>query len=86
MVTLKEHHDHLLSNSFDLSLSGTGGAGSARDVFSSQAEPGFALDDNLFPGLDEGLDLDIGFGLGDELARELGEGWGVSPIKTVVNQ
>ncbi|KAE9408090.1 hypothetical protein BT96DRAFT_1013571 [Gymnopus androsaceus JB14] len=78
MVTLKEHHDHLLSNSFDLSLPGSAGGG--RDVSSSQAEPAFALDDSLFPGIDEGLGID--FGLGDELARELGEGWGASPIKS----
>lgn len=65
--TLKEHHDHLLSASFDLSFNGSG----AFDPSSSQIDPGFALDDNFFPP-SEGLD----FGLGDELAHELGAGWG----------
>ncbi|KIK70969.1 hypothetical protein GYMLUDRAFT_254265 [Collybiopsis luxurians FD-317 M1] len=76
LVTLKEHHDHLLSNSFDPSLEESQRHGE----HSSQAEPAFALEDNLFPGIDEGLGID--FGLGDDLARELGEGWGASPIKT----
>ncbi|KAJ7900331.1 Rec8 like protein-domain-containing protein [Mycena olivaceomarginata] len=55
--TLQEHHDHLLSNSFDLSFSGNG-------MISFWLRP-------------DGLD--IGEGLGDDLAKELGEGWGVFP-------
>jgi len=75
MCTLKEHHDHLLSNSFDLSFQGsTGGV----DVSSSQpGDAGFQpAADNFFL---DGLDID--FGLSDELARELGEGWGISPVR-----
>ncbi|ESK86634.1 rad21 rec8 n terminal domain protein [Moniliophthora roreri MCA 2997] len=70
--TLKEHHDHLLSQSFDLSFQGSTGE---MDVSSSQAGPVFMLDDNFL--LSDGLGLDGG--LGDELARELGEGWGAPP-------
>ncbi|KAJ3888062.1 Rec8 like protein-domain-containing protein [Lentinula edodes] len=77
MVTLREHHDHLLSNSFDLSFQGSQRSG--LDVSSSQAEPAFAFDDNLFLGIDDGLGIDLG--LGEDLARELGEGWGASPLK-----
>jgi meiotic recombination protein REC8 len=36
------------------------------------------LDDNFF-GVSDGLD--VGGNIGDELARELGEGWGASPTK-----
>lgn len=39
---------------------------------------GFGLDDNFF-GVSDGLD--VGGGIGDELARELGEGWGASPTR-----
>lgn len=77
MVTLREHHDHLLSNSFDLSFQGSQRSG--LDVSSSQAEPAFAFDDNVFLGIDDGLGIDLG--LGEDLARELGEGWGASPLK-----
>ncbi|THV04964.1 hypothetical protein K435DRAFT_961677 [Dendrothele bispora CBS 962.96] len=75
MCTLKEHHDHLLSNSLDLSFQGSGGG---LDVSSSQqGDVGFQpAGDNFF--LD---DLGIDLGLGDELARELGEGWGGSPTR-----
>jgi len=57
-----------------LSFNGSGGV----DPSSSQVEGGFEFDDNLFPASDG---LDVGGGLGDELARELGEGWGGSPMK-----
>ncbi|KAJ3750433.1 Rec8 like protein-domain-containing protein [Lentinula detonsa] len=77
MVTLKEHHDHLLSNSFDLSFQASQRSGF--DVSSSQVGPDFGFNDNIFPGFDDGLVIDPGFG--DDLARELGEGWGASPIK-----
>ncbi|KAJ3779208.1 Rec8 like protein-domain-containing protein [Lentinula raphanica] len=80
MVTLKEHHDHLLSNSFDLSFQGSQRDGF--DVSSSQAGPaGFGFNDDFFPGFDDGLVIDPG--IGDDLARELGEGWGASPVKDV---
>ncbi|KAF7347844.1 RNA cytidine acetyltransferase [Mycena venus] len=71
LYTLQEHHDHLLSNSFDLSFNGNG-----MDPSSSQNGGGFALDD-IFLAAPDGLD--IGEGLGDDLAKELGEGWGVFP-------
>ncbi|KAJ3799937.1 Rec8 like protein-domain-containing protein [Lentinula aff. detonsa] len=77
MVTLKEHHDHLLSNSFDLSFQASQRSGF--DISSSQVGPDFGFNDNIFPGFDDGLVIDPGFG--DDLARELGEGWGASPIK-----
>ncbi|KAJ4486110.1 Rec8 like protein-domain-containing protein [Lentinula aciculospora] len=79
MVTLKEHHDHLLSNSFDLSFYGSQRSGF--DVSSSQAEPAFAFTENLLTGIDDGIGIDLG--LGDDLVRELGEGWGASPVKNV---
>ncbi len=67
--TLKENYEHLLSNSFDLSFTGAVLFG-PQDPSSSQAE-GFQED----PFFSDGMDL--GGELGDELARELGEGWGV---------
>ncbi|KAJ7492632.1 Rec8 like protein-domain-containing protein [Mycena latifolia] len=69
--TLKEHHDHLLSNSFDLSFDAN-----SMDPSSSQMEGGFALDDIFLAASDA---LDIGEGLGEDLAKELGEGWGLFP-------
>jgi len=74
--TLNENHEHLLSASFDVSQNGSG----VLPPSSSQFDEGFGygLDDNFFGVPD---DLDIGGGIGDELARELGEGWGASPMK-----
>jgi hypothetical protein len=72
--TLDEHPELLLSASFDASLQGSAGAG-GWDLSSSQLGGGFGFDDNIF-GCD---DLDVGGGIGDELARELGEGWGAPP-------
>ncbi|TFY62923.1 hypothetical protein EVJ58_g3563 [Rhodofomes roseus] len=72
---LDEHHEHLLSQSFDASFSGTGfGA----PMPASQMEGGLAFSDDVF-GLHDGTDLGD---IGDELARELGEGWGapVDPL------
>ncbi|KAH8120144.1 Rec8 like protein-domain-containing protein [Phellopilus nigrolimitatus] len=74
--TLDEHHEHFLSTSFEANGSFIAGI----DPSSSQIEPGmnfgsFAFDDNIF-GMDDQLDLGIGE-IGDDLARELGEGWGV---------
>ncbi|KAJ6621737.1 hypothetical protein B0H10DRAFT_2017274 [Mycena sp. CBHHK59/15] len=73
MYTLKEHHDHLLSNSFDLSFNGNV---AGMDPSSSQAGGGFAMDDMFLAASDV---LDIVDGLGDDLAKELGDGWGIFP-------
>lgn len=73
--TLDEHHDHLLSASYELSFSQSGLLG-AEGLSSSQVEAPF---ENFFPFSDG---LDLGDGLGDDLARELG--WGaISPVKSV---
>ncbi|KAK7064240.1 RNA cytidine acetyltransferase [Favolaschia claudopus] len=69
--TLQEHHDHLLSNSLDLSFNGNN-----IDPSSSQNGGGFVLDEDIFLAGPDGLDIG---GLGDDLAKELGEGWGVFP-------
>lgn len=73
--TLDEHHDHLLSASYELSFSQPGPLG-AEGPSSSQVEAPF---EDFFPFFD-GL-VDLGDGLGDDLARELG--WDVSPVKSV---
>ncbi|KLO17000.1 hypothetical protein SCHPADRAFT_926107 [Schizopora paradoxa] len=75
--TLDEHHDHLLSTSFDANAS-FGGI----DASSSQIDPGmnfgsFTMDDNIFNGGD-GMDMGFDLGIGEDLARELGEGWGAT--------
>lgn len=74
--TLDEILEHMLSASFDVSASidhsGVGPSSSQMDV------DGFGFgfpDDPLLGGDDLNLDGDIG----DELARELGEGWGGPP-------
>ncbi|KAF7320350.1 RAD21/Rec8 N-terminal domain protein [Mycena kentingensis (nom. inval.)] len=80
---LKEHHEHLLSHSFDVSfnLSANSGAGAAgAHPSSSQAGGGFGRDD-MFLGAADGLD--IGDGFGDDLAKELGEGWGMLPDEQI---
>ncbi|KAJ7071043.1 Rec8 like protein-domain-containing protein [Mycena amicta] len=69
--TLREHHEHLLSNSFDVSFNANAGMDP-----SSQAGSGFAMNDIFLSAADA---LDIGDGLGDDLAKELGEGWGMFP-------
>ncbi|GLB36139.1 putative N terminus of Rad21 / Rec8 like protein [Lyophyllum shimeji] len=63
--TLTEHHDHVLSTSFDLSYHGSGHG--SLEPSSSQAA-GYGFDDNSFANSDG---LDIGE-LADELAQELG--------------
>ncbi|RDB28700.1 hypothetical protein Hypma_015537 [Hypsizygus marmoreus] len=70
--TLTEHHDHLLSTSFDISFHASHGDPGPS---SSQAEANFGFDDPFFTHSDG---LDIG-GLADELAKELG--WAESPVK-----
>ncbi|KAG6890416.1 hypothetical protein C0995_008770 [Termitomyces sp. Mi166 len=69
--TLAEHHDHVLSASFDLSYHGSSG----NDIFgpSSSQAVDFGFDDHIF-ALSDGLDV---AGLADELAQELG--WADSP-------
>ncbi|PCH33660.1 hypothetical protein WOLCODRAFT_147744 [Wolfiporia cocos MD-104 SS10] len=74
--TLDEHHELILSGSFDGSFHGAGFGGVLPS--SSQIDGGFGFSDDIF-GLQE--DMDLGGGIGDELARELGEGWGGSPDK-----
>lgn len=69
--TLTEHHEHLLSASFDLSYHGSGGDPGHS---SSQVDADFGFDINFLNPPSDGL-LDFG-GLGDELERELG--WGPS--------
>ena len=67
--TLPDNHDFLLANSFDASF---GGSGATKVSFS---QIGSFVFDDTFDG------LDIEEGVGDDLVRELGEGWGVNPIK-----
>ncbi|KAI0778213.1 Rec8 like protein-domain-containing protein [Trametes elegans] len=70
--TLEEHHDHLLAEAFHSSIGGSIAPGGA-DVSSSQFGV-FGFDDNVFALPEGAVEGDIG----DELARELGEGWGIS--------
>lgn len=65
--TLKENHDFVLSASFDVSFQDDVGGGIAP---SSSQIGGFRFDDNFLGG------VDIGGDIGDELAKELGPGWG----------
>ncbi|KAL5519112.1 REC8 [Sanghuangporus vaninii] len=82
--TLDEHHEHLLSTSFDANGSFLIGI----DPSSSQMDPGlrfgsFGFDDNIFG---PGDNFDMGLGdIGDELARELGEGWGADIPQTALD-
>lgn len=68
---LQEDHSYLLSSSLHEAFQDAGGVGPS----SSQFGGGFQFDDNFLEGVDLGGDI------GDELARELGEGWGASPIR-----
>ncbi|KAI1797908.1 hypothetical protein LXA43DRAFT_969106 [Ganoderma leucocontextum] len=72
--TLAEDHKHLLTAVFDGSLSGSGHGGTGFAVSSSVIDSGFGFDEDVFALPDGGGVADIG----DELARELGEGWGGS--------
>ncbi|KAJ8522580.1 hypothetical protein ONZ45_g871 [Pleurotus djamor] len=76
--TLDEHYDHLLSNSLDLSFHGSI-PGHGLDMSSSQVDGGLGFDDF---GPSDYLDIGV---VGDELARELGEGWGASPVRAIVS-
>jgi len=71
--TLEEHHEHLLSASFDASFY----AVHDNDPSSSQMDGGFDFLP-LFSDL-----LDVGDGLGDDLAREIG--WNTSPAKSAAS-
>ena len=75
--TLDEHYDHLLSNSLDLSFHGSI-PGHGLDMSSSQVDGGLGFEDF---GPSDYLDIGV---VGDELARELGEGWGASPVRAIV--
>jgi hypothetical protein len=68
---LNEDLSHLLSNSFDASFSEPNLNISGIDL-SSQSAAVFGFGDDFFGA----HDLDLGGDIGDELARELGEGWG----------
>jgi hypothetical protein len=69
--TLNEHHEHLLSASFDNSVEGAiSFAPAGIDISSSQAGRDFMFDADFNFGLSDGFDL--AGDLGDELAKELG--------------
>ncbi|KAA1471501.1 hypothetical protein DENSPDRAFT_776904 [Dentipellis sp. KUC8613] len=74
--TLNENLEQMLSGSFDMSFLGSAIGG--MDPSSSQIDGGldFGFDDNIFAPVDG---LDLGDGIGDELAKELGDGWGAPP-------
>jgi meiotic recombination protein REC8, fungi type len=69
---LNEDLSHILSNSFEASFSEQNSGMLGIDL-SSQSVGAFAFEDDIFGALQ---DLDLGGDIGDELARELGEGWG----------
>ncbi|OSD03409.1 hypothetical protein PYCCODRAFT_1466798 [Trametes coccinea BRFM310] len=76
--TLDEQHGHLLNSSLGF-RGGSAAPGGGMEASSSQFDGGFGLgfDDSVF-ALPEGAgEADIG----DELARELGEGWGGSVLR-----
>lgn len=72
--TLEEDHKYLLTAAFEGSLNGSGQGGAGFEASSSVVDGGFAFDDDVF-ALPEGAGI---ADIGDELARELGEGWGGS--------
>ncbi|TFY67439.1 hypothetical protein EVG20_g3941, partial [Dentipellis fragilis] len=74
--TLNENLEQMLSGSFDVSFLGSAIGG--MDPSSSQIDGGldFGFEDNIFAPVDG---LDLGDGIGDELAKELGDGWGAPP-------
>ncbi|KAI8995657.1 Rec8 like protein-domain-containing protein [Trametes punicea] len=80
--TLDEHHNHLLAGSLNGSLGGCA-PGGGLNPSSSQFDGGFGFgfDDNVLALPDGGGEADIG----DELARELGEGWGGSVLQADPN-
>ncbi|KAI0052884.1 hypothetical protein FA95DRAFT_1553180 [Auriscalpium vulgare] len=78
MHTLNENLEQLLSGSFEASFMDNSGVGD--ESFISQPGEGFGFGDfgdNPFVA-----DGELGLGdLADELAQELGEGWGSAPVK-----
>lgn len=75
--TLNENHDLFLTNSFDASF---GGSGANMIPFSQNHTFGF--DDSFFGAFDG---LDIEEGVGDDVVRELGEGWGGAALENQVD-
>ncbi|KAG1757590.1 Rec8 like protein-domain-containing protein [Suillus lakei] len=75
--TLNENHDLFLANSFDASFGGSG----ANIIPSSQNDT-FAFDDSFFGAFDG---LDIGEGVGDDVVKELGEGWGGAAVENQID-
>ncbi|KAL4069631.1 hypothetical protein V8B97DRAFT_1918138 [Scleroderma yunnanense] len=69
--TLDENHEFLTKDSFDASFGEPNAA-----VKSSSELGGFRFDDAFFEPFDG---FDMNEGIGDDLLRELGEGWGSSP-------
>lgn len=76
--TLPEDHSHIFSNSMDFSFSADAGFVVPSSQFDAD---GFG--DNLFGG--PGIPVD-GPDIADELARELGEGWGAGQTIEYVGQ
>lgn len=68
--TLEENLEQLLSGSFDASF--LGGAPGEQEPFSSSIDDGFGFGDCEDFGLGD---------IGDELAKELGEGWASAPVQ-----
>ncbi len=68
MHTLEENLDQMMSGSFDVSF--LSGALGEHEPFSSSMDDGFGFEDCQ----------DFG-DIGDELAKELGEGWASAPVR-----
>ncbi|KAG0708845.1 hypothetical protein DFH29DRAFT_1075247 [Suillus ampliporus] len=75
--TLNENHDIFLANSFDASFGGSGA-----NIIPSSQNDNFGFDDSFFGAFDG---LDIGEGVGDDLVRELGEGWGGAALENQID-
>jgi hypothetical protein len=71
--TLNEDLSHLLSTSFDTSFSEGNAGGAGFDT--SRGNDMFGFEDDVFGAPH---DLDLAGDIGEELARELGEGWGAN--------
>lgn len=70
MHTLEENLEQIMSGSFDASF--LGGASGEQEPFSSSMDDGFGFGDCDDFGLGD---------IGDELAKELGEGWASSAVQ-----